>query len=63
MAAVIPELKSITKHIQGRRAVEREIATLPKKDQKEMYTLMKRILKDELVFVLTITQNNRRFGA
>lgn len=63
MAAVIPELKSITKHIQGRRAVEREIASLPKEDQKEMYTLMKRILKDELVFVLTITQNNRRFGA
>lgn len=63
MAAVIPELKAITKHIQGRRAVEREIASLPKKDQQDMYILMKRILKDELVFVLTITQNKRRFGA
>lgn len=63
MTAVIPELKSITKHIQGRRAVEREIASLPKEDQKEMYTTMKQLLKDELVFVLTITQNKRRFGA
>ena len=61
MSLIIPELKSITKHITGRKAIEQEIAALPKEAQRNMYNLMKRILKDELIFVLTVEQNKRRF--
>lgn len=52
---LIPELKAVTNLVQGGLAIEQEIVeNLDEVSQKRMYNVMRKLLKDELAFVLEV---------
>lgn len=51
---------AITSLIDNGHLINRDIANLPKNSQNEMFSLMKEILKDELIFVLEVEK--RKLG-
>lgn len=58
--ALIPEFKDITKLIKGGDMLEKEISRLPRKNQKNMYILMKQLMLDEIIFVLEVEKQRAR---
>lgn len=59
---MIPEFKNITGLIDDGHLLHDEIGSMPSTSQRKMYRLMKRLLRDELIFVIEVEKRKMRMG-